>query len=90
MAEETGQEKTEEPTPRRHEKAREEGQIARSKELASVATLVGGMLLLLLTAPLMLDRLERVFRLLLEVAAFEPARELPLPALLHHGGQGGG
>ena len=38
MAEENdnSQEKTEEPTPRRLEKAKEEGQTARSKELATI------------------------------------------------------
>lgn len=43
MAEEdVGQEKTEEPTPKRQEEARKEGQIARSRELNTAALLVGG------------------------------------------------
>lgn len=44
MAEENdnSQEKTEEATPRRLEKAREEGQTARSKELATMAVLMAG------------------------------------------------
>lgn len=43
MAEnENGQEKTEEATPRRMEKAREEGQIARSRELNTTFVLLGG------------------------------------------------
>lgn len=44
MAEESddSQEKTEEATPRRLEKAREEGQTARSKELATMAVLLAG------------------------------------------------
>src|SRR5690606_32976361 len=44
MAEENdnSQEKTEEPTPRRLEKAREDGQTARSKELATMAVLIAG------------------------------------------------
>ena len=44
MAEENenSQEKTEEPTPRRLEKAREDGQTARSKELATMAVLISG------------------------------------------------
>ena len=42
MAEETGQEKTEEPTARRLEKAREEGQVPRSKELNTTAVLLCG------------------------------------------------
>ena len=40
----SGQEKTEEPTPRRLEKAREEGQTARSKELSTTAVLLFGAL----------------------------------------------
>lgn len=85
MAEETGQEKTEEPTPRRLEKAREEGQVARSTELGSVATLVCGMLLLLLTGPFMLDRLEQSFLLMTEIGRFDPALEPPLARLLAAG-----
>lgn len=44
MAEENdnSQEKTEEPTPRRLEKAREDGQTARSRELATMAVLIAG------------------------------------------------
>ncbi len=45
MAEEdsdSSQEKTEEPTPRRIEKAREEGQVPRSKELNTAAVLIMG------------------------------------------------
>jgi len=42
MSEESDVEKTEDPTPRRREKAREEGQIPRSKELASLLILLTG------------------------------------------------
>ncbi len=42
MAESDGQERTEDATPRKLEQAREKGQVARSKELASVAVLVMG------------------------------------------------
>jgi flagellar biosynthetic protein FlhB len=45
MAEEFG-EKTEAPTPRRRQEAREQGQIARSQDLSSAALLVGAMVLL--------------------------------------------
>jgi flagellar biosynthesis protein FlhB len=40
MAEDTGQERTEEPTGRRLEQAREKGQVARSKELGTSAVLM--------------------------------------------------
>ncbi|WP_246745595.1 EscU/YscU/HrcU family type III secretion system export apparatus switch protein, partial [Vibrio cholerae] len=42
MAESDGQERTEEATPRRLQQAKEKGQVARSKELASVSVLVVG------------------------------------------------
>jgi len=42
LAESDGQERTEEATPRRLQQAREKGQVARSKELASVSVLVVG------------------------------------------------
>ncbi|SIS47016.1 flagellar biosynthesis protein FlhB [Neptunomonas antarctica] len=48
MAEETGQEKTEDPTPKRLREAREKGDIPRSKELNATALLLaaGGAMLL--------------------------------------------
>ncbi|KAF1026817.1 MAG: Flagellar biosynthetic protein FlhB [Burkholderia plantarii] len=42
MAEDSDLEKTEDATPKRREKAREEGQVARSRELASFALLAAG------------------------------------------------
>ena len=42
MAESDGQERTEDATPRRLQQAKEKGQVARSKELASVSVLVVG------------------------------------------------
>ena len=43
MAEQdSSQEKTEEPTPRRLQKARDEGQVPRSKELGTTMVLVMG------------------------------------------------
>ena len=47
MAESDGQERTEEATPRRLQQAREKGQVARSKELASVSVLVIGAIALM-------------------------------------------
>ena len=49
MAQETGQERTEQPTPKRLREAREKGQVPRSKELNSMALLMasaGGFLLM--------------------------------------------
>ena len=47
MSEESDVEKTEDPTPHRRQKAREEGQIPRSKELSSLLMLLAGWALLL-------------------------------------------
>ncbi|MEC9314578.1 MAG: EscU/YscU/HrcU family type III secretion system export apparatus switch protein, partial [Pseudomonadota bacterium] len=40
MAEESGQEKTEEPTAKRLEEAREKGQVPRSRELTTVLVMI--------------------------------------------------
>jgi flagellar biosynthesis protein FlhB len=50
--------KTEKPTPRRLKKAREKGQIARSKEVSSAAVLLGGVLLLTFFGQTILQTLE--------------------------------
>ncbi|MGL4734487.1 MAG: flagellar biosynthesis protein FlhB [Enterovibrio sp.] len=47
MAEQSDQERTEEPTSRRLEQAKEKGQVARSKELASMLVLLGGVISLM-------------------------------------------
>jgi flagellar biosynthesis protein FlhB len=63
MAEEdSGQEKTEEPTSRRLEKAREEGQIPRSKELNTTAVLGLGAAGLYVLGPFMSERITRMAR----------------------------
>jgi len=62
MAEESDLEKTEQPSPRRLEKAREEGQVARSREwvtFALLATAAGG---LWLTSGLLQARLDGALR----------------------------
>ncbi|MCA1176471.1 MULTISPECIES: flagellar biosynthesis protein FlhB [unclassified Pantoea] len=57
MAEESDEDKTESPTAHRLEKAREEGQIPRSRELTSVLMLLAGLLILWLGGELMAERL---------------------------------
>lgn len=42
MAENDGQERTEQPTPKRLQEAREKGQVPRSRELSTAATLLAG------------------------------------------------
>ncbi|MGH1472214.1 MAG: flagellar biosynthesis protein FlhB [Cellvibrionaceae bacterium] len=56
----SSQEKTEEATPKRLEKAREEGQIPRSKELTTTALLLGGTIGLLIFGQGMVDVLMKI------------------------------
>ena len=53
----TGQERTEEPTPRRLEQARDKGQVPRSRELTTMAVLLTGAVGLLLLGSLLLEQL---------------------------------
>ncbi|MFW6094011.1 MAG: flagellar biosynthesis protein FlhB [Pseudomonadota bacterium] len=70
MAEEQlGQEKTEEPTPKRLEKAREEGQAARSRELTSMALVVVGAGVLILMFPAAARRVAALMTRAFELAA---------------------
>ena len=76
MAEENSQEKTEEPTPRRLEKAKEDGQTARSKELNTTAILLFGALGLLFFGPIMAEKISSVAKHNLSVGRqdlFDPA-----------------
>jgi len=57
VAEESDEDKTESPTAHRLEKAREEGQIPRSRELTSVLMLLAGLMTLWLGGSLMARRL---------------------------------
>lgn len=58
MAEESDDDKTEEPTARRLEKAREEGQVPRSQELGGAAVMITSMAALYLTGPWMMANLS--------------------------------
>ncbi|WP_217543145.1 flagellar biosynthesis protein FlhB [Vibrio metschnikovii] len=57
MAESDGQERTEEATPRRLQQAKEKGQVARSKELASVSVLIIGSVALMWFGEMLASRL---------------------------------
>lgn len=74
--EDSSQEKTEEPTSRRLEKAREEGQVPRSKELNTTLVLLVGAIGLLAFGPWMMDHMNAIalqgFAFERE-AAFDPA-----------------
>ena len=62
MGDDSDLERTEEPTARRLEKAREEGQIARSTELPGAAVVVGSMAYLLLSGQWTFDKLGSLFK----------------------------
>ncbi|ORM57569.1 flagellar biosynthesis protein FlhB [Pantoea rodasii] len=57
MAEESDEDKTESPTAHRLEKAREEGQIPRSRELTSVLMLLAGLMILWMGGEIFAERL---------------------------------
>ncbi len=59
------QEKTEKATPRRKQKAREKGQIARSRELISMAATAGMVLMFYFSGNTFISRIEEMMRKLL-------------------------
>lgn len=70
MAEETAGERTEQATPKRREKAREKGQVARSQEVNSFFVLLAGALVLAYLSRLMMVRLGDNTRYVLGHAHF--------------------
>ena len=62
MAEESGQERTEEPTGKRLSEARDKGQIARSRELNTFVVLVAGSLAILIFGQHMAEVLGMIMR----------------------------
>jgi flagellar biosynthetic protein FlhB len=58
MSESTGAEKTEKPTARRLRNAREEGQIARSREVPAAAITIAGVVVLFMMGPTWVKRLS--------------------------------
>jgi len=62
VAEDSSQEKTEEPTAKRLQKAREEGQVARSKELTTLAVLLGGAMALLIFGASIANGIGTIFK----------------------------
>ena len=61
MAEQSSQEKTEEPTSRRLEKARDEGQVARSTELPAAAVTIAALGFIFLTGGVLVSKLAEAF-----------------------------
>ena len=71
MAEEAeqGGERTEEPSQRRLQEAREHGQVPRSRELTNFATMIGGSALLIATGSGVAGRMTRLMRSFMEIDA---------------------
>ena len=72
MPEQTGEERTEQATPRRRREHRERGQVARSRELNSVAVLLGGLVLLMVSAPVIYAGLTGLMRFAFGGAMLRP------------------
>jgi flagellar biosynthetic protein FlhB len=73
MAEEaeSGGEKTEEPSQRRLDQAREQGQIPRSRELTNFATMIGGSVALIAISDSLVGRVSLILR---NCLSFDPRR----------------
>lgn len=70
MAEQSGQDKTEQPTARRREQAKDKGNVAKSQELNSVAVLIAGMLAFKAVSGLFSDTITRFIILTYQESSF--------------------
>jgi len=61
MAEESGAEKTEDPTARKLRNARDEGQVARSIELPAAAVTIGAILVMFMTGSVLIKHIAEIF-----------------------------
>jgi flagellar biosynthetic protein FlhB len=61
MAEESGAEKTEDPTARKLRNARDEGQVARSVELPAAAVTIGGILVMFMMGGYWIQQITEIF-----------------------------
>lgn len=68
---ESGGERTEEPSPRRLQEARERGNVPRSRELTNFATMIGGSVALIATGSSLGGSMQRLMR---EFMAVDPRR----------------
>ena len=62
MSEENNQEKTEEPTPRKRQELREKGEVAKSRELPSVAVLLASLMALTFFGSFMYSQIQLVMQ----------------------------
>lgn len=82
MAEENDSARTEAPTPRRLEQAREEGQVARSRELSTSLTLLAAGLMFYAAGPQFVEGFARVLRLGLSLSSADAFDSGGMPARL--------
>ena len=83
MSEQNDSEKTEDPTPHRKQKAREEGQVPRSRELTSLLMLLAGWGLLLVAGGWLAKQLQQ---LLHNGLTFDRLLVSDPQQMLHHAG----
>lgn len=62
MAEESSGEKTEKPTPKKREETRKKGEVAKSKELSSVAVLFSGLFAMGIYGTFMLSKIQELMK----------------------------
>lgn len=62
MADGSFEEKTEQPTPKRREEAREKGEVAKSRELPSVAVLLTAIVILALSGSHLFTQIQKIMR----------------------------
>ena len=72
------EDKTEAPTPRRRQEARQEGQVARSVELNSALVLLTCLVIVRMTGPALVERLREVA---LNSLTHFPSRDLTIPCV---------
>jgi flagellar biosynthetic protein FlhB len=82
MAEESNGDKTEAPTPKRREEAREQGNIARSPDLTAAVLMVGGMYMLRWYGTRLVTMLTSQLRTMLDHNSMSQVRTENLGALL--------
>lgn len=72
MAEQGGQEKTEQPTSKRRKDAREEGNVFQSKDIATVVMLLGIFCMMRLLMPLIYRNVRDYMRFVIDSISLEP------------------
>lgn len=83
MAEEQGQERTEEATPKKREDARKKGQVARSKELSTMLVTFAGAISLVIFGPAMAAAMKALMVFSFSPAAMVDTPTAELPALFY-------